>query len=101
MSIDAIFASAAQSLITHVDTAATYTPIVGAAVSCHVCVMKNSVYAPEGMSAMTWEQHIVIDALVSEVGQPGKGSTFLVGAITYTVVEITGNDSFIVSMVVK
>ena len=80
---------------------ATYTPVSGEAVTCSVIVDHDVYIQPETYESSAVEIGTTIDARVDYVGKPRKGSTFRVGATTYTVARVEAYNQHVVRCVVK
>jgi len=79
---------------------ATFTPVAGDAVSCSV-LLDKAIEEQPNFEAGYSQTGVEIEALVSDVGTPGIGSTFLINSTTYTVKQIIENDGDFVRMAVR
>lgn len=79
---------------------AKYAPVIGGSVSCKVVIEKNAFLQPDAYDARFVETGVIIEALVSEVGEPQKGSIFTIDSIAYTVQKIETNDGRFIRLVV-
>ena len=75
---------------------AVYTPVTGDQVSCTVRLRHDVILQPSSYDAQIVETGSTIKALYSDVGEPEKGSTFMIDETTYTVARITDNDRYFV-----
>ena len=82
-------------------TSATYTPVSGDSVSCSVEINFESELRPDSLEFEIVEIGTTIEALVSDVGSPKQGSTFLVDGVTYKVKRTDSNDKTFVKVVVN
>lgn len=96
-----VFATAVDVLFadSNFGQAATYTPPSGPAVACTVIVSKSTQQQP-GTEAYMQERFTTIAVRKSEVDQPKRGGTFLVGSTTYVVDKIQDDDGIVVTTVV-
>jgi hypothetical protein len=98
-----IFDQAAETLRDHFEWQdATYTPSGGVAVSCAVHLGQETYTEPNGYNATTWVQKKTVTGLVSDLGEPDSGGTFLIDSTTYTVTtDEPENNGRFVKVVVK
>jgi len=103
MSFFGDFADNLESSLSSIFTSpASYTAVgSGTQLDCNIVVDTNALVQPEGFDVDVYETATVVEALVSEVGVPEIGATFVQGSTTYTVKRIDTNDSRFVRMVVK
>jgi len=78
----------------------TYTPLAGDAVSCSIRLIQEIESQP-GFEVNYGQSGTEIEALVSEVSEPGIGSTFVLNSTTYTVKQVISNDGYRVRMAVR
>lgn len=72
---------------------ATYTPRVGAPVSCTVFLDTETEYEPEGYQSQVWGSVKSIEYRLSEVGgEADEGDKFTIGSTDYTVIGVLEND---------
>ncbi len=106
MNANEIFAKAARDIHKTAGEAATFTPVGGEAIPCHVHVMPNIQLQPEGYNAQVTQLATVIEAALSELGRvPTRGDTFTISAGiyagTYIVDALLENDGYTVRVSVK
>jgi len=72
---------------------AILTRVVGGDTSCHVDVIKDVEFQPDGFSSVVSAGQVMIELFLSEITtEPSRGDTITVGSDTYTVDSIYGND---------
>jgi len=79
---------------------AVYAPTAGDSVSCMARLKHDVILQPSSYDARIVETGSTVMALFSDVGEPEKGSTFVIDSTTYTVARITDNDHTFVTMAV-
>jgi hypothetical protein len=78
---------------------ATYTPAAGGPVSVKA-VLEHDVDLMSIGDASVTDRQIVIGIRKSEVAAPGRGDTVQIGASTYTVDSIVGDDGIVTQLAV-
>jgi len=95
------FADSLEAGVSDIFTvSAIYAPVTGDSVNCNVVIDKDVVLEPNAYDAQYVETGIIIEALVSEVGEPRKTSTFTIDSVEYTVQKIETNDGRFVRLIV-
>ena len=97
-----VFDTAADTLFADQNLAvdATYTPDGGAPVSVRVIVEHNVELASVGFSGVS-DRRTMIGVRKSEIPQPGRGDTLLVGSTTYVVDVVITDDSYETQVAVR
>jgi hypothetical protein len=93
--------SLAESMMSIFGNDGVYAPLTGDAVNCRVNVVKETALQPNGYDVQVFEVGTTIEGIVSEIGEPKIGSTFLINSTTYTVKKVESNDGVFVKVVVK
>ena len=112
MGIRTVIAAALPSIFADMGEDAFFTPAGGAGKDCKIFIDFNVQLQPDGLTAQTWQQATVIEALLSDpslpaaldpygIGaEPNRGDTFVYDEITYTVGKVIENDGFTVKVAV-
>jgi hypothetical protein len=96
------FDDAAEDIFDHLADAATYTPVGGSIVSCRAHLVEKTYFQADGLTSQAWTKTKEIEARVAEVGSSiGKGDTFLVNSVTYTVARVLSDDGRFIVVAVK
>jgi hypothetical protein len=100
---DDVYEDALDTLLDVMGSDATYTPLVGDAVSLRVFFDQETYVDPAGFTAATWTQRKTIEVKLDDLtDEPNAGDTFLIGSTTYTVTaDEPENDGYTVKVVVK
>ena len=82
-------------------TAAVYTPVTGDPVACNVWFENNALVQMDGYEAGITTIGTVIEALVADVGTPGRDDTFTIGEKSWKVRRMDSADEVSVRLVVR
>jgi hypothetical protein len=103
MGIRTDMAAALPEMFAALGEEATFTPLAGDPVDCHILIDFDVDLQPDGYQTTAWQRGTVIEALLSEIGkEPDRGDVFTcpIGGTQYTVQKVTGNDGLTVKMAV-